>query len=291
MPKSSIPVYDICSLTNHLSETDLIVDRFAHYLDEHKDLHFPHKHSFYHIVLFTKGQGLHSIDFVGFPVQPMQIYFMAPGQVHSWFFEGETDGYIINFSERLFSSFLLDTEYLAHFSFFNGVENSVHQLNHDLYNELIVVFEKLIAETGRNHGNVSDLSRLYILQLLMLVNREHESGAKPQVKSHQKQIVQSFQKSVEANYLKMHLPKDYAALLALTPNYLNAICNEVLGKPAGDLIRNRRLLEAKRLLINAKLSVSEIAFKLHFQDHSYFTKFFKKYENMTPDEFRKKEIL
>jgi AraC-like DNA-binding protein len=60
-----------------------------------------------------------------------------------------------------------------------------------------------------------------------------------------------------------------------------------LGLSAGELIRNRTLLEAKRLLTNPQLSISDISFRLNFSDNSYFTKFFKKTEGVTPEEFRK----
>jgi AraC-like DNA-binding protein len=76
--------------------------------------------------------------------------------------------------------------------------------------------------------------------------------------------------------------------LYITPNHLNALCNDVLSISAGDVIRNRVILEAKRLLINRDMTVLEIANYLHFSDNSYFTKFFKKKEGITPEEFRKK---
>ncbi|WP_242692211.1 helix-turn-helix domain-containing protein [Aridibaculum aurantiacum] len=79
-------------------------------------------------------------------------------------------------------------------------------------------------------------------------------------------------------------------MLYVTPNHLNALCKDVTGRPAGELIRDRVLLEAKRLLINAKMSISEIALELDFTDNSYFTKFFKKYEGVTPEVFRKQII-
>jgi AraC-like DNA-binding protein len=63
-----------------------------------------------------------------------------------------------------------------------------------------------------------------------------------------------------------------------------------MGVSAGELIRNRVLLEAKRMLTNPQLSISEISLKLNFSDNSYFTKFFKKLEDITPEEFRKKII-
>jgi len=46
-------------------------------------------------------------------------------------------------------------------------------------------------------------------------------------------------------------------------------------------------LEAKILLVNAQMTVSEIALELDFIDNSYFSKFFKKYVGATPEVFRK----
>src|SRR5262245_19904757 len=107
MTTSTIPVYDICSISQGAPGQDLLEERFAAYLEKHyPNLHRPHRHSFYHLVLFTKGKGAHTIDFVRYPVVPFQVYFMSPGQVHSWHFEGPTDGYIVHFNESLFTSFL-----------------------------------------------------------------------------------------------------------------------------------------------------------------------------------------
>ncbi len=61
----------------------------------------------------------------------------------------------------------------------------------------------------------------------------------------------------------------------------------LLGKTAGELIRDRVLLEAKRLLTNGDMSITELAYDLNFQDNSYFNRFFKKYADVTPEEFRK----
>lgn len=83
------------------------------------------------------------------------------------------------------------------------------------------------------------------------------------------------------------MPKEYAALLYITPNHLNALCKDVLGLSAGEIIRNRVVLEAKRLLVNPGFSVGDVARELHFADVSYFVKFFKKYTDATPEVFRK----
>jgi AraC-like DNA-binding protein len=59
-----------------------------------------------------------------------------------------------------------------------------------------------------------------------------------------------------------------------------------MGASAGDLIRERVLLEAKRLLANSDLMISQIAETLNFEDNAYFTRFFKKYLGTTPEGFR-----
>jgi AraC-like DNA-binding protein len=95
---------------------------------------------------------------------------------------------------------------------------------------------------------------------------------------------------LERHYLKLRWPKEYAALLYITPHHLNAICREFLGVSTGEAIRNRIILEAKRLLVNIDLSISEVSYQLNFNDNSYFTKLFKKQVGSTPEEFRRKVL-
>ena len=52
------------------------------------------------------------------------------------------------------------------------------------------------------------------------------------------------------------------------------------------LIRQRRLLEAKRLLSHSDLTASEIGYRLRFRDPSYFGRFFRQGAGMTPAAFR-----
>lgn len=283
--KPSIPIYDICSLTQ--KQDDILINRFAPYLKSHRNLHLPHKHSFYHLVFFTKGGGSQTIDFQQVPVRPFQVYFMIPGQVHNWAFEGEVDGYIINFSVPFFQSFLLKANYLEEFPFFTGIINdAVIDIPADLQAKVISLFEELIQETEEPKPLEDDMIRSIMLQLFISIARlGHEVNTA--IPSYNYTLLRSFQKLIEKNYTTIKLPKQYAELLYITPNHLNALCNDVLGISAGEVIRNRIVLEAKRLLINNDLTVLEIANQLNFADNSYFTKFFKKQAGLTPEEFRK----
>lgn len=293
MSKQILPVYNIETLKeSKFSPKDFMADHFTHYLDEHKNLRFPHKHSFYHLVYFSSGAGNHSIDFVHFPVEAGQMYFMAPGQVHSWEFEEQPDGFIVNFSEQYLNDFLTNARYLHQFRFFSGIAGE----------QVIAIPEKeqpvieTILETIVREGNATaplkdDLVRTALVQLFILVSRYAvKETDQQQLNNYNTVVLRNFQMLIEQHYKEKKLTKEYAALLYITPNHLNALCKDVTGRSAGELIRDRVLLEAKRLLVNARLTIAQIATELQFMDNSYFSKFFKKYEGVTPEVFRKQHI-
>lgn len=286
--ENATPVYDICTLSP-TADNDILISRFAPYLARHKNLSAAHGHTFYHLVFFTHAGGHHSIDFEQFEAKPGQIYFMAPGQAHSWSFEGFVDGYVINFSARFFQSFFLNQAYIESFPFFSGdVKSSVIGLPEALHQKVKQLFEGIVAETEHKDVFNADMARLLMMQLFIMVNRLNGNDKVNGALSYNQTLVRNFQQLVDGHYNRLKLPRDYAAMLYITPNHLNAVCNDVLGLSAGDVIRNRVLLEAKRMLTNRQLNINEIAFRLSFSDNSYFTKFFKKTEGATPEQFRKK---
>ncbi len=293
MAKKTIPVYDICSISQEKgSNEDFMADRLSSYLDKYYDqLHFPHRHSFYHLILFTKGKGSHTIDFTTFEISLFQFYCMTPGQVHSWQFEDKMDGYIINFSEHFFKPFLQNAQYLDRFSFFSGIsEEGVSQLPVEIHKEAIHLFESMRTYAANDWKQHTDMVRVLLLQFFMLVENSLTGKDNKAIPRQKQLLLRGFRKLIDTHYRSIRLPKEYADLLYITPNHLNALCQDLLGKTAGELIRDRVLLEAKRLLTNAGMTVTEIAYDLNFQDNSYFNRFFKKYTGMTPDEFRNKQI-
>jgi AraC-like DNA-binding protein len=292
MSKKALITYNINTLTGvAMSPKDFVADHFSHYLDEHPGLHFPHKHSFYHLVYFSKGSGSHSIDFVNFPVEAGQIYFMAPGQVHSWDFETKPDGYIVNFSEQYIHALVADPRYLDQFRFFSGIAaDQVISIPGHGRSKVIQILETIIAEGNSKKELKDDFVRTALVQLLILVSRYFPEKNGQQPGSYNSMLLRNFYKLIEQNYKEKKLTKDYAAMLYVTPNHLNALTKDITGRSAGELIRDRVLLETKRLLINAKMTVAEIAAELEFIDNSYFTKFFKKYVGVTPEIFRKQII-
>ncbi|MGN6416580.1 MAG: AraC family transcriptional regulator [Pseudobacter sp.] len=289
MAKQALPTYSICAIADTpVTKNDFMTDRFGHYLEAHKDLFFPHKHSFYHLVYFTEVIGSHSIDFINFPAEPGQIYFMTPGQVHAWHFKSKAEGYIINFSDNYIHSLLMNARYLDQFSFFSGnAAEQVVQIPARERKGVEQLLEIILKEDKAGGELKDDFIRTAMIQLFIQVNRLMLPKEKAPAASYNSVLLKNFQKLIELHFREKKLTRDYAAMLFVTPNHLNALSKHVTGKPAGELIRDRIVLEAKRLLVNAGMSIAELAAELGFEDNSYFTKFFRKYTGQTPESFRK----
>ena len=294
--KEKIPVYKIANLTARpLDPGDFMIEEFGGYLGRQSPhLHSPHRHVFYHLVCFKGGTGHHSIDFTRFPVAEGQIYFMTLGQVHSWSFASPPEGWVVNFSENFLRNFLLSPNYLERFSFFSGnSQDSVVQMVSPVKEKVYAIFDSMLEHYHNHAEKDPDLLRTLLLQLFLTVQNGIETAkpSSPPAVSQKQQLLTSFKKLIEQHYKTLRRPSEYAELLFITPNHLNALCQDLLGRPAGEVIRDRVLLEAKRLLTNAGMTATEIAYELNFQDNSYFNRFFKKYEGLTPDEFRKAHIM
>ncbi len=287
MVKPKIPVINLLHLVKEeKKQEDFQVERLESYLEKHyQQLHSPHRHTFYHLVLFTEGKGGHTIDFTAFTVKPFQVYFMIPGQVHSWHFKGTPKGYVINFSEQLLKSFLLDQHYLEQFGFFSGDSaDCVCQIPLTVQPEAIRLMEAMLKRVSTG----GDQLKLWLTEFLLMMEEScgRRSNTAVVISRQKEMLFRGFKRLIDQHYKTIRLPKEYADLLYVTPNHLNALCQEMAGKTAGELIRDRVMLESKRLLVNADLSIAQIAYELNFQDNSYFSRFFRKQSGITPEAFR-----
>jgi len=282
-----IPVISQCTIS-YQQDKQFLVDRLEFFLKKNQDMVFPHRHNFYHMVLFLSGGGYHEVDFQRYEVQPGQMYFMAPGQVHSWMFQGDVTGFTINFDSDYLKSLLLQSDYLeSNLSLFSSLSEQVIVLQGEFLEEVIALFTKLSELSAQDAAK--DLKRSLLLYALIKLDQARQPEHTSKAIDYHLVLIKNFISLVDQHYQRLHLPKDYAEMLFVTPNHLNSVCKEFLGQQAGEVIRNRILLEAKRLLILPDWTISEVSYTLNFNDNSYFTKFFKKIAGVTPEEFRKSQ--
>lgn len=283
---SQIPVLQQCAVS-YQEDKHVLADRLEVYLSRNDNLVFPHRHNFYQFVLFLSGKGYHELDFKRYDIVPGQLYFMGPGQVHSWRFHSLMEGYIVNFDTDYFKSLLLQSDYVDSLALYSSLNEGVCVLDQEQLQIALPLLDQLVGVTERPGG--MDLKRSLLLHILLRFEQWYVPDFPVQSVDYHLVLIKNFIALVDQHYRKLHLPKAYAEMLFVTPNHLNSVCKEYLGKQAGEVIRNRIMLEAKRLLILPDQSISQVAYQLDFSDNSYFTKFFKKIAGQTPEEFRRSQ--
>jgi AraC-like DNA-binding protein len=242
------------------------------------------------ILFCTGGHGSQLVDFEEFEIKPNTIFLMYPGQIHAWQEDHDLQGYLIFFTAAFFNM-RYHNNVLLDFPFFNAtarkpfIEISPEQVNHKK-----VLFDCMLKEYEQREEGYLKILRSYLNIVLIESNRTYESKLHTKVNSDKNAalIVNNFEQLINVHFKDKHKVKEYAELLHLTPNYLNAVCNKILNRSAGEMIRSRIMLEAKRLLLHERETVAEIGHELGFDDNSYFCRFFKKYEETSPEKFRKK---
>lgn len=248
------------------------------------------KNDFFQIILITAGSGIQYIDLQAYEVKAGDIVFINTWQQYRWSYNASTQGYLLRFTPSFITQFVSDHLFVHDLPFFKRFTNHhLVELGDELKDILLIAMERILKEYETEDGEYINLIRTYLLEVLLLCKKEIDQTALTSltfIKSND--LIKSFESLIDKHFYEYRFPKEYAKVLLVTPNYLNAMCQKVKQKSAGDMIRDRILIECKRLLLHTNLSASEIAYQLNFKDNSYFSRFFKKHIGIAPDEFRRK---
>jgi AraC family transcriptional activator of pobA len=203
--------------------------------------------------------------------------------VHQWHLADDADG-VVMFFEPSFYELRYPERDLLVLPFFDSQHPPVLYL--PILNELAPLFDQLHQECQTSFANQAEVVRAWLAMLLELAARRYPTlPASTEASQVQRQIRQ-FGALLNQHYRTRRSVQEYAELLHLTANHLNALCQRVLGQTASALIQARVVLEAQRLLTHSALSVAQVADELGFEDPSYFGRYFRKSVGMSPEAFR-----
>lgn len=243
---------------------------------------FPHKHNFYHLVFITKGKGWHEIDFNRHSVRSGAMFFMLPAQVHSWSMSKDTHGIVIEFENM--SMFSGDEAFVMTEALRPSVDYLA--LSGESKKTIQEICENMLEEYEAEEKDFEILLRLNLARLVVIFSRAIKS--KPVKVSRISKFREEFNDLIEKNYKSHHNVEYYAKTMGVATKSLTAKVNRNIGKNVREIIQDRCILEAKRLLSYSDLSVSEIALELGYEDPNYFTRFFKLKTKTNPGKFREK---
>lgn len=265
------------------------------YLKEHGEhTSKAHFHSFYQIIWFKNGKGKHFVDFKEYEVSDNSIFFIGKDQVHYFDENRDYTGVLLHFNE----SFLVHKDSEVEFFLKCNLFNNPYQLPSCCIDSGIDVilgdYLKLIRfelDNPMDFGR-DELLRVYLKAFLIQIQRRKNELEKNLdqasfvVNDKRVQLVK-FINLVDENYKKGLTISEYAEQMYISSRTLSDLTNQLLGKSPSIIIQERIVLEAQRLLLHSEMNVNQIAYRLGFDDPSYFVKYFKKHTMVSPSEFRK----
>jgi AraC family transcriptional activator of pobA len=236
-------------------------------------------------IYITDGEAVMSVGNVTYTVKKNDFLFVPAGSVYSFKNHDVNKGYLVHFHNNLLIGKLNKSEALKKFEFMQVWGNPYIKLGKEASLFILNICQRLYLEYQKNGIQSIDIIHPYLIALLAELN----SMYKPVSNSKQLSavsITNKFKELVFANIKTMHLVSDYASELNISPNHLNKSVKAITGKSPTKWIDEAIVLEAKVLLFQTNLSIYEIATEVGHFDQSYFSRLFKKYEGVTPLEFR-----
>ncbi|SMC46669.1 AraC family transcriptional regulator [Pedobacter africanus] len=276
--KEHFPVLGIKEFQYDLAADDALL---YHEIHGERFIEKPHKHDFFVFLLFETGSGTHSIDFLDHEVRNHQMHLLFPDQVHRWELGADTSAYQLMISRSVFESFANSLM----FSFAHYRNHPVIHLNPEVFQKLLYEFKAIQHELNAKPV-LWDIVNLRSRIIAGLVNHEAEIKFNDLTVYKAKPGLFKFLSLIDLHFKEEKSVTFYADKLNITANYLNILCKRHFNASASQLIQNRVILEAKRLLHASEKSVKEIAFELGFYDLAYFSRFFKAQTGTSPRQFR-----
>lgn len=258
------------------------------YHEHTKTLTSPHRTGFYHILWFQEGSPKHMVDFNPIEIRPNSILFLPKDTVQRFDKNGNFDGKAILFTESFFCRTELDSKYLRSTILFNNLFSvSQVQLSKST-NTIRDLFQQIETELANEIDQFqSDILKNLLHNLLLISERESkQSGFKEIRKGPDFDYILLFKDILENQYKTQKQVSSFALKLGITEKRLNLATSRVFGKTPKQIIDERIMLEAKRLLAHTNESIKEIGFVLGFEEPTNFIKYFRKHQKATPVEFR-----
>lgn len=246
----------------------------------------PHRHSFYQIIWFKKA-GKHFVDYKEYNHTNNSIYFLNIGQVHYFCKESDNEGLLIHFNDIFLNKQEKDTIRQIEYSLFNEFGIPFVTFSKEAIFDFEYLAEKLKFEIKERPIKYNQQIYHYLQIMLLKIERQRENiNDRISIDQHF-EMAMRFKKIIQSNKNEFRSVEHFSQLLGVSKKTLTTISKKYFKDTPANIIHQHKILEAKRLLSNAKLTIKEIAYELGFEQPTYFTKYFKKHTNLTPKQFQK----
>ena len=276
---SSIPVYNL----QEKGKGSIDVRKIDQDAVNHISLQGAHRDENYMFLFQLSGKSQIVIDFKEIVIEGCAILYVLPGQVHYGTASKDTEAWIM----------AIDTAWI-HDSFREIFMDSVAQaapvfINESkaqLFSQTFQLLFNLIQDHHRCFQEQATRAMAEVCLSLFAGEYQKQDDSSLQTNLRVHTITRQFRNLVLVSFRTLKSPSEYAALLHISPAYLNEAVKQTTGYPVSYWIQQEVILEAKRILFHTRCTVKEIAYTLGYADATYFIRLFSKVAGLPPLQFR-----
>jgi AraC family transcriptional activator of pobA len=243
----------------------------------------PHRHDYHELIWSRAGSGEHRIDGEPSTVDPGTITLIGRGQVHVFERARGLDGAVIRFGPELLADGAA-ARWLIEARGARTVPVPASEVA-----ALEATIRTLASESRRPpDARTVELERHFLSALLLWIERWYDATRTERraADDADQQLHRRFTTLLERDFARHHDALHYAEALAVPPAQLSKALAHSTGRTTKQLITDRVMLEAARLLRFTDLTVGEIAFRTGYDDQLYFSRAFKRHYGVAPMRYR-----
>ena len=247
--------------------------------------------NYYSLIWVKNGVGNVKADFSNHEFQEHTLFSFSPYQPFTLNPETEISGTVISFHPDFFCIHKHHKEVACNGVLFNNIYDPpfIH------VNEAAKVNFEMIIDQIKTEMQKPDLAqyellisylKIFLISASRLKTEQQVTAQKVIEENKEPFILQNLKSYIESHYKTKHTASDYAEMLSISPKALSKLTKAHFNKTLTDLIAERIIIEAKRELYLTDKTVKEIAYELGYNDEYYFSRFFKKNANVSPQLYR-----
>ena len=246
-----------------------------------------HRHQGLHqFQLLVRGGVQATLDGERLDLQAPLALMVAPGVVHGFVYRHDSAGHQVTLPSTSVRALLAHSPALLP-RLDQPILVPAQDMGVDDAAECEALFLRLGAEFERSRpGRAEALQSHALLLGLWFLRRDVATRATLRSQALRDTLVQRYRGLLEKGFRQQQPVRLYADKLGVTADHLSRVCRSTTGTGALDLMHERVLLEARRLLAYTPASVVEVAHELGFDDPAYFSRFFAKLTGQSPTTYR-----
>lgn len=249
-----------------------------------KFLEKDHRLDFWMLFYITSGEASFSIDYTPFNCKKGDLIVISKNEVFNLTVNFEVKGFVLFANEEFFikNSDRRDLDLLKFFE--TPISEPVMSIDIDNDKTSRQLLELLYKESLNPNSNNKLLKSIFA-SFVYAIRQENDHVIKKSSIAIYKNYY-DYKNLIYLNYKKLKKVSDYEILMNLSKKTINKACRDSANVSAKELINNRVILEAKRLLIQDNLKNYQISYELGFDDPANLATFFKKQVGLSMTEYK-----